>query len=186
MNEFDLTGEYFEAYQQVKLCARSYAFSGKKYDEAMQNLFDVLYTAQQNDRAVEMIIGYDIEQFTKSYFSEYTIKDYLQTLFSDMTLFMVIMFAVTVFDFLNGKTQVNTQYVMFSAVFYMIMRFIGYLRKKLGYQKYLFLSTCASAFIVASFIQGDWYIDVIYPLVICGLWTLVYGGLWLFNRFKHR
>lgn len=186
MNKFDLTGEYFEAYQNIKLSARTYSLSGEKYKEAMQNLLDVLYTAQQNNRPVETIIGYDDNKFASEYFSEYTVKDYGKEFFSDLTMFMVILCIVVAIDFWNGKTQVNIRFMMFSAVVYMILRFIGYLRKKVGYQKHYFLSTCIGVFIVSFLIKEDMYVDIVYPLMVCGVWIVVYGSRRVSKRYRRK
>lgn len=186
MNEFDLTGEYFQAYFQVEKHARTYGFTGKKYDEAMQNLLDVLYTAQQNNRAVEMIIGYDIERFTKNYFSEYTIKDDLNNYLSLFNFSMVIFFSFALYDFVRGEVKINIISWITLLMSCIVILLFAYLKRKFNCRKTLTCAMVVSIFYVLSLRSIEVSVPTIYPLIICGLWTLVYGCLWLFNQFKHR
>lgn len=184
MTEFDLAGEYFEAYQQVEKYARTYGFAGKKYDDAMQNLLDVLYTAQQNNRPVETIIGYDMERFTKNYFSEYSIKDYVKNCFLLFNINMIIFFIWALYDFIRGETKINIIICITATMTYVVILFFSYLKSKLKYRKTLTCVAFVCLFYVLLLRSLEVYVPTIYLLVACGIWTVVYGSLWLFKRYK--
>ena len=71
----NLKDNYKETFERVELYASIKEIGDEFCDEALMNLYDLLYTAQTNQQPVEKIIGADLEEFCKNYFQEYTLTE---------------------------------------------------------------------------------------------------------------
>ena len=66
-----LKNEYRECFERVEAYSLLKNVDEKTEEEMMMNLVDVLYTAQRKGKPLEKIVGKDVEEFCKNYFSEY-------------------------------------------------------------------------------------------------------------------
>lgn len=74
----NLKGEYKKAFEQVELYGTLQGIGEEIMNDKMVNLYDMLLTAQQEERPVEKIIGKSTEVFCKDYFEDYDIKEWIQ------------------------------------------------------------------------------------------------------------
>lgn len=97
-----LTGDYRTVFKQVELYA---TVNGIEYDtqnEMLMELMDLMLSAQKNDKPVEKIIGSDVEQFCKSFFSEYqringNLKKFRDTLYRCSWLMLIFQLFEVIF-----------------------------------------------------------------------------------------
>nr|MBP3599046.1 DUF1048 domain-containing protein [Eubacterium sp.] len=73
-----LQGEYKEVFGKAEMFVGLKNMEGKHLEEMMMDLLDLLLTAQSEGKAVEKVVGTDMEKFCKSYFSGFTAKYYLK------------------------------------------------------------------------------------------------------------
>lgn len=66
---------YKKTFQDVNKYAVAHYLSGEKYEEAILNLYDVLFQAQADGEPVEKLVGNDIQQFCQLYFGDTTILE---------------------------------------------------------------------------------------------------------------
>lgn len=66
-----LRGEYREIFEKTELYGTFSEVNAEVQDDLMMNLFDLLLTAQEEEKPVEKIIGSDMEKFCKEYFQNY-------------------------------------------------------------------------------------------------------------------
>lgn len=85
---------YKKTFEDVNAYARSNFLSGDKYEEAMFNLYDVLFQAQTDGKPVEKLVGYDIQQFCQQYFGDTTILEKVITIFVRLVFSVVSIFGV--------------------------------------------------------------------------------------------
>lgn len=64
-----LKGEYSKAFDRVEGYTLVRSIDGDTLEEMLMNLVDILYTAQNDNKPVEKIIGNDIDKFCDDYFS---------------------------------------------------------------------------------------------------------------------
>lgn len=67
-----LAGEYREVFLKVEAYAFMCGMSEEEQEDLLENLVDMLYSAQTDGKSVEKIIGKDIEKFCKQYFEGYS------------------------------------------------------------------------------------------------------------------
>lgn len=70
-----LTGEYAEAFEKAELYAMCCDMYGSKLNEIMMDLADMLLTAQDKGMPAKKVVGDDMEDFCRSFFSVYSTKD---------------------------------------------------------------------------------------------------------------
>lgn len=72
-----LKGEYRDAYDRIEIYAETMHMNETLAEEMMMNLIDSLLNAQTEGVPVEKIVGTDIKQFCKDYFTVYGRKEWL-------------------------------------------------------------------------------------------------------------
>ncbi len=102
-----LTGEYKAIYDQARSYG-SYIGGGSDFlEECLMDLEDILLTAQEQNTPLNKIIGRSEEEFCRSYFSAYSIKERLHTLIrlERTTLILSLLYAISsmVEAALNGQ-----------------------------------------------------------------------------------
>lgn len=65
-----LTGEYKRIFAKAETYALLLGVENQVQEDMLMNLIDILYTAQEEGKPAEQIIGNDVEQFCKDYFCE--------------------------------------------------------------------------------------------------------------------
>lgn len=65
-----LTGEYKRIFAKAETYAMLLGIENQVQEDMLMNLIDILYTAQEEGKPAEQIIGNDVEQFCKDYFCE--------------------------------------------------------------------------------------------------------------------
>ncbi len=78
--ESQLNGSYREVFARTVLYACTTGISTEEADEHLADLFDLLLTAQEEQKPVEKLVGRNLEQFCKDYFEDYTLMDRLKFL----------------------------------------------------------------------------------------------------------
>lgn len=97
---------YKKTFEDVSTYAVAHYLSGEKYEEAMFNLYDVLFQAQTDGMPVEKLIGNDIQQFCQQYFGDTTILEKVLTIFVRLVFSVVSIFGVEWF-FFSSQTPFN-------------------------------------------------------------------------------
>lgn len=124
---------YKKAFEDVSMYAIAHYLSGEKYEEAMLNLYDVLFQAQADGQPVEKIIGKDVEEFCKYYFADYGLQDVTRTLSKQIVGYTVIVY---LFEWLVAKneTMFNIGKTIFLVVVWILLEQIGLRLKKVFFQ----------------------------------------------------
>lgn len=98
MLEDKLQGEYKEAFQQVELYSNTHLIGVDADSELMMELLDNMLMAQEEERPVTDIVGEDIEQFCKNFFSEYKMGDRFVDFLKGVYNIAWILFVFSLFD----------------------------------------------------------------------------------------
>lgn len=98
-----LKGDYLAAYKQVELYSLVDSIDGDTQNEMMTELLDIMLEAQENEKPVEMIVGADIEEFCKSFFSgqmgpDRWIKSFRDSLYRLSWIMIIIQLAEVFFS----------------------------------------------------------------------------------------
>ncbi|MGT2829254.1 hypothetical protein AB6M97_00295 [Streptococcus hillyeri] len=75
-----LSDPYKAVFNRVYLYATIQEIPDDVCNDAMLNLYDVLYTAQAEKKPIEQIVGDDIEAFCQSYFDQRKLHRFLTSL----------------------------------------------------------------------------------------------------------
>lgn len=78
--ETQLTGEYRDVFAKAQLYSMLKNVADDVEEDKMLELYDLLLTAQSDDKPVEKLTGRDVNKFLKSYFEDYTWKERLRRL----------------------------------------------------------------------------------------------------------
>ncbi len=73
-----LTGEYKDTFSRVRGYGAFKDISSDEMNERLEELYDILYTAQNQKKDVKKIVGNDLEKFCKDFFGDYGILDRLK------------------------------------------------------------------------------------------------------------
>ena len=108
-----LNGEYKDAYQRVCTYAVMKGYTDEMIEEQMNELFDMLKTAQSEGTPVKRITGSDIDSFLRGFFSDYGVKERIIDILSTVYRLAVLVLIFAVIDifaadkpkdmFLNGS-----------------------------------------------------------------------------------
>ncbi len=78
--ETQLTGEYREVFAKAQLYSTLKHISDEVVEDKMTELYDLLFTAQTDEKPVNKLIGKDENKFLKSFFGDYTFAERLKSL----------------------------------------------------------------------------------------------------------
>ena len=78
--EEKLRNDYKEVFQKAKLYCYVKNIDEGVMDDMLMNLFDLLLTAQDNEKTVQSVIGQDVEKFCEEYFQDYNLKERIRHL----------------------------------------------------------------------------------------------------------
>lgn len=199
-----LLGEYRDTFEKIETYSMLHGFDEDTDNEMMMNMLDILYTAQVNNKPVEKIIGSDIEQFCKDYFSECNkgepiLRRLPQFLYSLSVLIFVLSIIEIIFPEENipvTKATVNVNGILVGMICGIVVSLvIGYIGEKILFKLkkvkanltaiiifVIFVATC----IFATIISVDETVNIkLFPaLVISSIFIVVYKGWQLFGRYK--
>lgn len=60
-----LEGEYREAYEKIYIYVNSFLTTGEEIEAAMNDIVDLLLSAQKDGKPVETVVGKDLQTFVK-------------------------------------------------------------------------------------------------------------------------
>lgn len=76
----NLKTPYREVFERAHIYASLKEMPKSDFDDSMLNLYDVLYTAQEEGKPVEKIVGQDLEQFCQDYFQPRQLENFITDL----------------------------------------------------------------------------------------------------------
>ncbi len=106
--ESQLTGSYREVFAKTALYACTKNIATEESDERMADLYELLLTAQEEQKPVEKLVGKDIEKFCKDYFGDYTWKERLKLIPKDLFRMSVILLVLELFELWAAKGTANS------------------------------------------------------------------------------
>lgn len=128
-----LKEEYRDVLERAEIYGLVKNVEIKVQEEMMMDLFDILLSAQEDNKPVEKIVGKDIEKFLKDYYQEYTfmdrIKSYPQKLYSIMKIIFIVeilnVFAFQEENISFFQVQSDFSYIIFGLISGVIASIIG-------------------------------------------------------------
>lgn len=200
-----LKGEYNKAFDQVECYTVIRSMNEDTREEMLMNLVDMLYSAQLDGKPVEKIVGKDMDQFCREYFSEY--NNWQQWIKSLPSWLYSVMLLVTVFSILelispeeewgsiwNAQTEVSSYLLgimagVVSSLVFMIIGNIIWTRYKKIHSTWFYVGIII-AFVLTVSVSVyfswniQWKIPLIPVLFIAGGYVIVYKCLRLYDRYK--
>lgn len=98
--EEQLKDDYREVFEKAELYGVIKNIDTDVMDDKLMNLFDLLLTAQTNEKPVKNVIGSDVETFCEGYFQDYNIKERIRRFPKLFYRMMKFIFIFEVIDFL--------------------------------------------------------------------------------------
>ncbi|MGT2911523.1 hypothetical protein ACVR1I_07415 [Streptococcus cameli] len=92
---------YQAVFEQAELYANLTEQPEQEIQDALLNLFDVLYTAQEEGKSLEQIVGTDIDQFCKEYFGKERFGGLIRSIPERLYRLGKLIFFVEVFYFVG-------------------------------------------------------------------------------------
>lgn len=103
-----LTGDYLKAFDRAETYAMGIGMEEVKSNDMLMELLDILYTAQQEKKPVEAVLGDDEEQFCREFFEGYhTWSNFLYSVPKWMYRMSWFVFVVTLLDLLAMDHPLN-------------------------------------------------------------------------------
>ncbi len=93
-----LRGEYREVFEKTELYGTFSEVNTEVQEDLMLNLYDLLLTAQQEEKPVEKIIGPDMEKFCKEYFQNYDWRERMKYFPVNLYRLMRVVFILEMMD----------------------------------------------------------------------------------------
>lgn len=202
-----LSGEYRDAFEKIETYSMLHGFDADMDNEMMLNMLDILYTAQVDNKPVEKIIGRDIEQFCKDYFSECNenkaiLKRLPQFLYSLSGLILVLSLIEIVFpedeNIPVTKATVNVNSLIAGIICGIVLSLvIGYIGEKILFKLkkikanimaiiifVIFVIACICISVAVIAIDETVNIKLLPALVISALYVIIYKICQLKERYK--
>ncbi len=101
--ESQLSGEYREVFAKTALYACTKNIETQESDERMADLYELLLTAQAEGKPVEKLVGKDLSRFCKDYFEDYTWKDRLKLIPTDLFRMSVLLLVLELLELWAAK-----------------------------------------------------------------------------------
>lgn len=98
--EEQLKNDYREVFEKAELYGVIKNIDTDVMDDKLMNLFDLLLTAQANEKPVKNVIGSDVEAFCEGYFQDYNMKERIRRFPKLFYRMMKFIFIFEVIDFL--------------------------------------------------------------------------------------
>ena len=95
-----LRDDYREVFEKAELYGVIKNIDTDVMDDKLMNLFDLLLTAQTNEKPVKNVIGSDVETFCEGYFQDYNMKERIRRFPKLLYRMMKFIFIFEVIDFL--------------------------------------------------------------------------------------
>lgn len=172
MDKFDLRDDYRKAYETVRRYAKFYDVPLRKYDDAMTNLLDSLYTAQRNNCPVETIVGRDYEVFSKKYFSVYANKNYWKSYVNDLIIGNVILFVYTLWHIMHDTQQMNISRIIIAFFVHAMFMISNYFKLRVTYTK-----TVTVLFFIIIFFMYQLSDTIFWPVSTTSMLVIAVGGI---------
>ncbi len=195
-----LTGEYLRAFDRAEIYAMGIDMADMEGNDMLMELIDTLYTAQQEGKPVEKVLGPDIEKFCREFFEGYnTWNNFLHNLPRWMYRMAWFVFFVTLLDLLAAEHPLKNFFVVETDISYvgagvivgiLTVAFASLLGSFLPLRWKRMNSTIFSVAIfaismvlvlVTIFLMGDREVSV--PLYMALFPTLVYILMYKFRQF---
>lgn len=102
-----LTGDYRAAFDRAQTYVMTSNFEGAYSDDKMMELYDLLLTAQTEQKPAEQIVGKDAAAFVTNFFSDHkrSWQDLLSAIANSLKRLSIILLAVTALDFFNDTEK---------------------------------------------------------------------------------
>lgn len=102
-----LNGDYREVFEKTELYGIIKSVDSNVQDDLMMNLFDLLLTAQTNNKPVQKVVGPDIEKFCRDYFQNYNIRERIKGFPARLYQFMRFIFLIELVSFFFMEENVD-------------------------------------------------------------------------------
>lgn len=96
--ETQLDGSYRKVFERAQLYAAMKNIDTDFMDERLSELFDMLVTAQAENKPAERIVGKDTDAFCRDMFEDFTLGERLRSLPKREFTFMVLLFALSLIE----------------------------------------------------------------------------------------
>lgn len=97
--ETQLSGSYREVFERAQLYAAMKNIDTDFMDERLSELYDMLITAQAENKPAERIVGRDTDAFCRDMFEDFTLAERLRSLPKREFTCMVLLFVLSLIDF---------------------------------------------------------------------------------------
>ncbi len=172
---------YKSVFDRVYLYANVQEITEEDSNDAMLNLYDVLFTAQTENKPVEQIVGDDIETFCQSYFDQRKLHRFITSIpkrLYDLALWIVgIELFFFVGDSLFGQVEgdINLSPYLLGLLVSLLLTPIGHLAyhflvRKVGLKPAGFYGTIFVVSIL--FLIGIFYLSGHFVVMGSRLWTI--------------
>ena len=98
-----LTGEYAKTFKKIELYSTIHQIDSETENEMLMDVLDTILTAQNQGKPVEKVVGNDVEQFCKDFFSTYKWSDRIATFRDSIYRLMWVMFVFQLLEAFLGK-----------------------------------------------------------------------------------
>ena len=143
MSFFTLSEQLKEPYKgifdRVYLYANVQEIPEEESDDAMLNLYDVLFTAQAENKPVEEIIGDDIETFCQSYFEQRKLHRFIASIPKRLYDLALWFFGVELFFFGGDSLFGQVEGATINLSPYLLGLLLSFLLTPIGHLAYHFL-----------------------------------------------
>lgn len=94
-----LNGDYRDVFEKTELYGMVKQVNSDVQDDLMMNLFDLLLTAQANNKPIQKVVGPDVEKFCRDYFQNYNIRERMKIFPARLYQFMRFIFIFELLTF---------------------------------------------------------------------------------------
>lgn len=202
-----LKGEYLKVFNKVELYADIHKIGEDAKNDALINLIDMLFSAQNEDVPPSRIVGNNLKKFCEQYFSDYTaygrVLEVLKNIYHMMWLILVIstMEMLTIsgekgFDLFKSTTDIMPYIVGYSCMG-LLMIIINSVFKKLIFKKkvsvgvydFVVMLACALFIAFAFFIYSDEFsltfnIPLFWTIIISAAYVITYIIIRAISNYK--
>lgn len=199
-----LTGDYADTFSRVKAYAAFKNISSDEINERLEELYDILYTAQKQNKDVRKITGNDLEKFCKEFFGDYTIFDRIKKLPYSVYKAMWVIFVFSFITILADDHPIRNLFtitddmagILIGAAIILVIDFVCMvliapqilrLKKiKSDTWSFIMLVVMILVFIAVFWLMGDIKLEVkaFYTSLVSLIYIAVYSAITLSMRYK--
>ncbi len=177
-----LSGEYKEAFGKIEMYVQSQNVDESAAEERLGELLDIFCSAQEKGKPILQVTGNNLEQFCKTFCSDFGIKNHMLRLMDWMKSFAWLLLIIALMDLLFPEQEIGGQGLSGILSIPISLNLFGYL---MGMGAAGILGVTANALLRRMMFRRKWVSIRVLHIGVCVVVIVTFFVVWWFLDKEH-